>query len=108
MVGTFKLTGCLVITVLNLQELLHRISGVNAGISMDEQKREGNVPMHQAKVLDRRHRTADVASTCDSVLGDDVIGQMVRCVEVGDRIWSHNAELVMIRRHSTHCQSAIN
>ena len=62
------------------QELLHRMAGVNAGVSMDEQRREGDVPMHQAKVLDRRHRTADECVEMDSVLGEDTVTWLVECV----------------------------
>lgn len=59
------------------QELLHRLSGVNAGVSMDEQGRDGDVPMHQAKVLDRRHRTADEVADMDAVLGEDTVARLV-------------------------------
>lgn len=43
-----KTLGCA--SAVLFQELLHRVAGVNAGVSMDEQKRDGDVPMHQAKV----------------------------------------------------------
>ena len=46
------------------QELLHKIAGVNAGLgALEGQRGDGNVPMHQAKVLDRRHRTGRSAAT---------------------------------------------
>ena len=68
------------------QELLHRVSGVNAGRSMDEQKREGNVPMHQAKVLDRRHRTNDECAGMDESLGSERVMNLVASVKARSSI----------------------
>ena len=51
------------------QELLHKIAGVNAGLGMEGQRGEGNVPMHQANVLDRRHRTGEECGDVNMVLG---------------------------------------
>jgi hypothetical protein len=69
------------VTTLYFQELLHRMAGVNAGVSMDEQKRDGDVPMHQAKVLDRRHRTADECADMDAVIGAESVMWLVGCVK---------------------------
>lgn len=62
------------------QELLHRVAGINAGVSMDEQRRDGNVPMHQAKVLDRRDRVCEAVADADETLGEERITWLVACV----------------------------
>ena len=36
--------------------------------------------MHQAKVLDRRHRTADECADMDAVLGGESVAWLVECV----------------------------
>lgn len=59
------------------QELLHKIAGVNAGLGMEGQRGEGNVPMHQAKVLDRRHRTSTECGDVNMVLGPERVRGMV-------------------------------
>ena len=59
------------------QELLHKIAGVNAGVGMEGQRGEGNVPMHQAKVLDRRHRTGEECGDVNMVLGPERVRGMV-------------------------------
>ena len=59
------------------QELLHKIAGVNAGLGMEGQRGEGNVPMHQAKVLDRRHRTGEECGDVNMVLGPERVRGMV-------------------------------
>ena len=59
------------------QELLHKIAGVNAGVGMEGQRGEGNVPMHQAKVLDRRHRTSTECGDVNMVLGPERVRGMV-------------------------------
>ena len=62
------------------QELLHRVAGINAGVSMDEQRRDGDVPMHQAKVLDRRDRPVRAVADADETLGEERITWLVACV----------------------------
>ena len=59
------------------QELLHKMAGVNAGVRMEGQRGEGNVPMHQAKVLDRRHRTGEECGDVSVILGPERVRGMV-------------------------------
>ena len=62
------------------QELLHRVAGINAGVSMDEQRRDGKRAMHQAKVLDRRDRVCEAVADADETLGEERITWLVACV----------------------------
>ena len=63
------------------QELLHKIAGVNAGLgALEGQRGDGNVPMHQAKVLDRRHRTGEECGDVNLVLGPERVRGMVLAV----------------------------
>ena len=63
------------------QELLHKIAGVNAGLgALEGQRGDGNVPMHQAKVLDRRHRTGEECGDVNLVLGPERVREMVLAV----------------------------
>lgn len=63
------------------QELLHKIAGVNAGLgALEGQRGDGNVPMHQAKVLDRRHRTGEECGDVNMVLGPERVREMVLAV----------------------------
>ena len=63
------------------QELLHKIAGVTAGLgALEGQRGDGNVPMHQAKVLDRRHRTGEECGDVNLVLGPERVRGMVLAV----------------------------
>ena len=59
------------------QELLHRVAGRHAGVTMDEQGRDGDVPMHQAKVLDRREARGACAGA-ERVVGAETMKALER------------------------------
>lgn len=64
------------------QELLHRVAGFTAGgSSVDEQRRDGDVPMHQAKVLYRESVATDaVLREVDAVLGEETVRELAATV----------------------------
>lgn len=64
------------------QELLHRVAGFTAGgSSVDEQRRDGDVPMHQAKVLYRASVATDaVLREVDAVLGQERVRELAATV----------------------------
>ena len=64
------------------QELLHRVAGFTAGgSSVDEQRRDGDVPMHQAKVLYRASVATDaVLREVDAVLGEETVRELAATV----------------------------
>jgi hypothetical protein len=61
-----------------LQDLLWR--SVDDVLDMDKQGGMGNIPMHQAKVLDRRTRLEGEIGNLEEVFGHDHLRQMVASV----------------------------
>jgi len=67
------------------QELLHRVAGFKSegdAASMDEQKKIGDVPMHQAKVLYRANVARDaVLREVDAILGEEIVSELTSSVK---------------------------
>lgn len=61
-----------------LQDLLWR--SVDDVLDMDKQGGMGNIPMHQAKVLDRRTRLEGEIGNLEEVFGHEHLHQMVASV----------------------------